>query len=164
MNLSEWFDRQLQASAEGFCWSVKQVPAERRLAQPPRPLGEWTVARHAFHMVYYERTIALPSMRQWLGDPCPTVDDDDEDTAWDDNQDIDSLVAQFQAVRAEQVALLPQFEPALWEDRRDAVWGSVTLRWVVSKTYQHTCEHTNNILQLALFWDVMARRQERKDD
>jgi hypothetical protein len=115
-------------------------------------------------MVYYERTIALPSMRQWLGDPCPIVENDDEDNAWDDNQDIDSLVAQFQAIRAEQVALLPQFEPALWGDRRDAVWGSVTLGWVVSKTYQHTCEHTNNILQMALFWDVMARRQEREDD
>ena len=33
------------------------------------------------------------------------------------------------------------------------IWGPVTLSWVVSKTYQHTAEHTGDILRIALFWD-----------
>jgi hypothetical protein len=162
MDLSTWFHSQLQASAEGFIWGVEQVPLERRYARPPGPLGEWTAARHIFHMAYYERTIALPSMHQWLGGSRPSVDDADEDIAWGGSQDLDSLLSQFRAVRAEQIALLPRFEPALWEERREAVWGPVTLRWVVSKTYQHTCEHSHDVLCLALFWDIYARRQERE--
>jgi hypothetical protein len=160
MDLSVWFHSQLQASAEGFIWGVEQIPLERRYARPPGPLGDWTAARHVFHMAYYERTIALPSMRQWLGEPCPSVDDDDEDRAWGDGKDLDSLVAQFWAVRSEQIMLLPRFDPALWEEQREAVWGPVTLRWVVSKTYQHTCEHSHDVLRLALFWDMYAHRQE----
>jgi len=63
-------------------------------------------------------------------------------------------------VRAEQIALLPRFENTLWEERRGALWGPVTLRWVVSKTYQHTCEHSHDVLRLALFWDFYTHPQE----
>ena len=160
MDLSAWFHSQLQASAEGFIWGVEQIPPERHYARPPRALGEWTAARHVFHMAYYERAIALPSMRQWLGEPRPCVDDADEDRAWNDGNDLDSLVAQFWAGRREQIALLPRFDAALWEERREAICGPVTLRWVVSKTYQHTCEHSHDVLCLALFWDRYAHLQE----
>ena len=159
MDLSVWFQSQLQASAEGFIWGVEQVPQERRYVQPPQPLGEWTAARHVFHLLNYERTVAIPSMHQWLGKPCPSVDDD-EDIAWGGGQELDNLFAQLRAVRAEQIALLPRFENTLWEERREALWGPVTLRWVVSKTYQHTCEHSHDVLRLALFWDFYARPQE----
>jgi hypothetical protein len=105
-------------------------------------------------MVFYEQTIALPSMHQWLSAECPSIDDLDEDAAWVARQDnVDSLLAQFRNVRSEQLALLPQFNNSLWEETREAVWGPVTLRWVVSKTYQHTAEHTNDVMRIALFWD-----------
>ena len=158
-NLSDWFRHQLQASADGFVWAVEQVPAARRFVSPPNlwGLGEWTVARHAFHMVYYDEGIALPSMRQWLGAQIQAFDEDGEDAAWGDGQDLDTLLTRFRATRAEQIALMDEFDSELWEEARDAPWGSVNLRWVVSKTYQHTLEHTHNILQIALFWDFAAR-------
>ena len=81
MNLTQWFDNQLQASADGFAWGTEQVPNSQRYIQPPAGLGEWTVARHVFHLLYYEQTIALPSMRQWLGEACPSTDELDEDVA-----------------------------------------------------------------------------------
>ncbi|MBM2848116.1 MAG: hypothetical protein HW418_1058, partial [Anaerolineales bacterium] len=142
MNLSQWFQTQLHSSAEGFAWSVEQVPPERRYVPPPRPLGEWSAARHAFHLLYYEQTIALPSMRQWLGGPMSFLRGPDEDAAWGRGQAVESLLAQFREIRAEQIAILPQCDDALWEETRRAVWGPVTLRWVVTKTYQHTAEHT----------------------
>jgi hypothetical protein len=154
MNLAQWFQIQLQASADGFVWGAEQVPIGRRHLQPPEGLGEWTAVRHIFHMVYYEQTIALPSMRQWLGAESPSIDGLDEDGAWVATQkSVESLLAQFRAIRAEQLALIPMLAEPAWDETREGVWGPVTLRWVVSKTYQHTAEHTNDILRIALFWD-----------
>jgi hypothetical protein len=161
MNLLHWFHDQLRASADGFVWGAEQVPNARRFVQPPKGLGEWIAARHIFHMVYYEQTIALPSMQQWLGAECPSTDHLDEEVAWGEGQaNFESLLAQFRLVRAEQVALLPKFDALAWETTREAVWGSVSLRWVVSKTYQHTAEHTNDVMRMALFWDAFEARQK----
>jgi len=71
-------------------------------------------------------------------------------------QAVESLLAQFREIRAEQIALLLKFDDALWEETRRAVWGPVTLRWVVTKTYQHTAEHTHDVLSLALYWDAVV--------
>ena len=156
MDYSDWFQRQLQASMDGFVWGAEQVPAARRTVPPPHYLGAWTAARHVFHMIYYEQTIARPSMHQWLGGTRPVLDELDEDAAWNDGakaKDFDSLLAEFQSVRREQMALLPKFDHSTWMTTREAVWGPVTLLWVVSKTYQHTAEHTHDVMSIALFWD-----------
>ena len=154
MNFSDWFREQLHVGGEGFAWSAEQVPEARRYVQPPRGLGEWPVARHVFHMLYYEQTIALPSMHQWLGGIIPIIEDSDEDVAWANNKEsIETLLAQFRNIRAEQISLLPKFENYAWNETRRAVWGPVTLLWVVSKTFQHTAEHTNDVMQMRLWWD-----------
>jgi len=164
MNLSQWFHDQLQASAEGFVWGAEQVPDVRQDLQPPEGLGEWTAARHIFHLWYYEQTIALPSMRQWLGEAFPTTEIPDEDIVWSESQpDVESLLVKFKKVRSEQIALLPKFDETLWHENRQAVWPRpVTLLWVVSKTYQHTAEHINDVMRIALFWDLFAARQKAK--
>ena len=152
---SEWFQAQLQSSAEGFVWATEQVPEARRDARPPRGLGQWTVARHVFHLWYYENTIALPSMQQWLGGAFPFLDDKDEDLDWGKTEDtVEDLLEKFRTVRAEQIALLPEFDDAAWNSTRRAVWGPVTLLWVVSKTYQHTAEHIHDVMSIGLFWDA----------
>ena len=155
MDLTQWFSTQLDASAEGFLWAVEQVPPGRRLAKPPRGLGEWNVARHVFHMMYYEQQIALPSMKIWLGEPFTLSDEEyDEDSAWGEGRAIEPMIADFRAVRAEQIVLLPQFSEHVWEETRSTTWGDVSLKWVVTKTYQHTNEHTSDVLRMALFWDM----------
>jgi len=162
MNLSQWFHDQLQASADGFIWGARQVPGTRRLLQPPEGLGEWSATRHVFHMVFYEQTIALPSMQQWLGEGCPSLDGLDEDVAWvEGKDDFEGLLAEFHKVRTEQVALLPKFDDPTWNTTIETNWGPVTLAWVVSKTYQHTAEHTNDVLRIALFWDRYMARQSK---
>ena len=154
-NFSQWFDEQLQVSANGFVWGTEQVPEARRYAPPPKGLGEWTVARHVFHLWFYEQTIALPSMQQWLSGTIPFLDDVDEDIAWSNAQDnVEILLEKFKAVRAEQIALLPNFDETTWNATREAVWGPVSLLWVVSKTYQHTAEHINDVMRIGLFWDA----------
>lgn len=160
MDPSQWFREHLQVSAEGFIWAVEQIPPERCYALPPFPLGEWSAARHAFHMLFYERTFALPSMRQWLGGPPPDVFGLSEEAAWAGGPaggsapNLDELQASFREIRVEQVELLPEFSDSAWDEPRNTLWGPMPLRWVVTKTYQHTAEHTHDVLSLALFWDM----------
>lgn len=157
MNFSEWFHKQLPASAEGFVWGAELVPETRRYRTPPSGLGEWTAARHIFHMQYYERTIALPSMQLWAGEARPSTGFVAEEEAWHSaNQDFRNLLHEFKKVRVEQVALLPKFDQEAWISSRETGWGPVTLLWVVSKTYQHTAEHTHDVMRMALFWDAFA--------
>ena len=159
MDLSQWFSTHLDTSAEGFLWAIEQVPPERRLIRPPEPLGEWNVARHLFHMMYYEQVIALPSMQLWLDDSLTMTDERyDEDAAWGKGREIEPMLADFRTVRAEQIVLLPKINEQQWEEKRATVWGDMTLKWVVTKTFQHTNEHTHDVLRLALFWDMMRRR------
>ncbi len=163
MDLSQWFSMQLNAGAEGFLWAVEQVPAERRLVTPPTGLGQWNVPRHAFHIAYYEQTVVLPTMQLWVGEPRSLTEIElDDDTAWDEGKPLESIMQDFRAVRAEQILLLQMYIEEAWEETRSAVWGDVTLKWVVTKTYQHTCEHIHDVLRLALFWDGYQRRQEQQ--
>jgi hypothetical protein len=157
MNLAKWFHDQLQSSADGFAWAVEQVPSNRLYLRPPSPvLGVWSAARHAFHIQFYERTIALPSMRQWLGDPLPNMVGVNEDAAWTVGNDLTKVLEEFSAVRAVQIALLPEYEELAWEQPRKTIWEQQTLRWVLSKTFQHTAEHTHDVLSIALFWDHLG--------
>jgi hypothetical protein len=164
MNIAQWFHDQLQAGADGFVWGIEQIPSSRQYVQPPNGLGEWTAERHVFHMVYYEQMFALPRMLQWLGDICPVIDGTDENIAWNKNQsNVESLLANFRKVRAEQVTLLSKFEDSAWNSVRATGWGPVSLLWVVSKTYQHTAEHISDIMRIALLWDIFTTRQKNKD-
>jgi len=164
---SLFFTDKLRESAENFIWAVGQAPEERQFVPPPKPLGEWSVMRQVFHMMHYERTIALPTMRQWLGEPRPPREAwEQEEAIWNNGQGHDParLLADFRAVRDEQIALLPHFDSSSWDEPRVAIWGpaTTTLYWTVSKTYQHTFEHTNSILQIALFADMIVARIEKQ--
>jgi hypothetical protein len=105
-------------------------------------------------MLYYEQNVALPRMRHWLFESCRETPVPPEEVAWGDGHDLEFILYRFRTVRAGQIALLAQYDAADWDDERYfSGWGSVTLRWLVSKTYQHTAEHTHAVLGLALFWD-----------
>lgn len=82
----------------------------------------------------------------------------DEEDAWQRVQveTIEPLVAQFRAIRMEQLALLPLFKERTWYEERQTFEEdeSATLLWVVTKTYQHTAAHTNDLLRMVFFWDI----------
>lgn len=164
MNFSQWFQDQLQTSADGFIWGAQQVPVARRLLQPPEGLGEWSTARHIFHMMFYEQSYALPSMRQWIGEPRLSLEGLDEDVAWGEGKDdVEIMLAEFKKVRIDQLALLPMFGEKAWNTSCETIWGPVTLAWVVSKTYQHTAEHTSDVMRIALFWDDFVEWNKQKN-
>jgi hypothetical protein len=65
---------------------------------------------------------------------------------------MDEMLNQFRTIRMAEISLLPEFEPSAWEGTRATVfWGEVSLVWMVGKTYQHTLEHTHDLLRFSPF-------------
>jgi hypothetical protein len=158
MELSKWFDYQLRSTLDGFLWAVQQLPRERLYALPPSPLGEWSAAQHVFHMLTYEQKLALPTMYQWLGAP-PVAREVNGKQAEEELPAVEEMLSQFKQVRESQLAMLLKFEDADWNFVRSTTfWGEVSLYWLVCKTYEHTNEHTHDILRLVLFWDRIIAR------
>jgi hypothetical protein len=161
MDASALFERQLSANTEAFAWAVGQVPPERLFLTPPRLLGEWPAARQAFHLLYYEREVALPSTHLWAGGSYPTFDGYNEQFAWDAwDRDIEAVLAEFAGVREGQLEVFRQVDEAAWDQERDTPWGHRSLYWVASKTLQHAFEHTNAVLKTALLWEHYERRSQ----
>lgn len=156
-NWCEWFRYQLKASGEGLTWAFSQIDADLLYKLPPSAnyMGTWTPARHVWHITEYDRCVALPSMRQWLGGSIPG------DDAWPDNDETweavtdrsrEALTTAFHAVRDEQINLLNDLQSVDWATTRDTVWGSKPLSLVVTKTYQHTFEHGDTLLRMSMWW------------
>lgn len=167
MDESDFFAEQLRALTRHLLWAADQVPEERRFLRPPFQNAEWCAAREVFHLMNYEREVALPSMRLWLGGPA--LDDLkflDEDALWETEGQHLAYSMHLQLlsdVRDAQIALLPALA-GHWSEARETVWSNpalppVTLHWVVAKTLQHSAEHISAISRLALFWDVAAHRR-----
>jgi hypothetical protein len=160
-SISQWFDYQLRSTLDGFIWAVHQLPDERWDKLPPQPLGQWSAADHVFHILDYEKRLALPTMYQWLGET-PVIREKIEEKTEQGLAPIEEMLREFERVRTVEISLLFKFDPATWNSiRKTAVWGEVSLHWLVCKTYQHTTEHTHNILSLNLFWDRILARAAR---
>ena len=153
MELSQWFDYQLRSTLDGFIWAVQQVPKERLYTLPPTPLGEWSADQHVFHMLEYEERFVLPSMYQWLGVPA-IIPEESEKGIEQSPPQIEEKLSLFEQIRESEISMLSKFDPTAWNTiQKTTFWGEVSLYWLVCKTYQHTAEHTHNVLSLTLFWD-----------
>jgi hypothetical protein len=108
-------------------------------------------------MLYYEREGVLPHMQHWTDgslDLTHTFHHYDEDgTLQNGDHPIDTMLQEFRQIRTEQIVLLPNFTEQLWHEVQPSGWGNRNMNWIVSKTFQHTTDHTNTILQMALFWE-----------
>lgn len=162
MDESSMFVELFRATTTHLLWAAEQVPDERRFLRPPFPNADWSSAQEIFHLGLYERSVALPSMRLWLGDSVIDVEAfSDEEKLWaaeGQHTSYSTLLQRLSDVRDEQIALLPALT-GQWAETRETIWSNpalppVTLRWVVSKTLQHSAEHTSAISQLTLFWDL----------
>ncbi|GLV59405.1 hypothetical protein KDH_62320 [Dictyobacter sp. S3.2.2.5] len=167
MDYVQHFTRLLQHSCNDFIWATQQIAVEKLNSVPPHRPESWSVARIIFHLRFQEEKVVLPNMRLWLTDRALYARQDDvlieryaafetltqdEEEAWLQQPDIQAALKHFQTQRTIQIALLQEIDADIWEDRRATVWGEVTLRWAVTKTYQHSVEHINDVLKPALYW------------
>ena len=159
MSVSDFFAGQLRVTADQLIWAAGQIPEARRYLASD---GHWSAAQIVFHLTNYERIAVLPSARRWDGGP--VVDDSRLDRELDDwsitgrNMAWDDLIAEFEAVRSEQIALVSRMA-GRWDESRFTPWTlndapPITLRWLVTKTLQHTFEHSDELLRMRLYWDM----------
>jgi hypothetical protein len=156
---ADWFARAINMSTESLAWGFESIPQERRSAAPPQKLGEWTVARQLFHILYYEREVALPSVRLWVGGEYPTFEDYDEAGAWSLRAESGNELEELRSVRDDIIETLRAAKISDWHEALRTPWGEKTLYWVASKTYQHGIEHLSGVLRAAMLWDHYASRQ-----
>ncbi|HSK88753.1 MAG TPA: DinB family protein [Anaerolineales bacterium] len=152
-----WFRHQLQASGDGFAWAYSQIAPVLRESMPPDPdyFGTWPPARHVWHVTEYERCLVIPSMNQWLGAARPPEDawpDDDHTWAQVQQQGIEELPSAFRRIRQQQIDLLDKLTHTDWDSPRETLWGYKPLSMIVTKTFQHTYEHGDTLLRMAIWW------------
>lgn len=135
--------------------------AARHYCRPPKGLGDWSVARHVFHMLDYERQIAVPVMQQWLGAP-PAVVGWEEEASWQANCRFRPSRSSWKnsgPCASSRLLCSPDWGAHLARAANDGLGtGPVVLGG--SKTYQHTNEHTSDVLCMALNWDYYAAREQ----
>jgi hypothetical protein len=123
---------------DGFLWAVEQVPSERLTSIPPAELGEWTVARHIFHLYFYENTVSYYYMREWLKKPSLYSGDFDEEKAWIETGQtltIPQLLQQFREAREAQIALLPHITENLWHEIHPTGFSLPhDLKWIITES------------------------------
>lgn len=168
MDYTQFFTTLLQSGTDTLLWAIEQVPEDRLYSVPSKRPESWSVARIVMHLHYQEEQVVLPCIRLWLSDKYSALrqsEDEkrierykdyamlthDEEIIWQQTASIATSREKFRVGRLEQISLIACFAPEQWEQTRETVWGSVTLRWSITKTYQHTVEHCNDILKHALY-------------
>src|SRR5450631_2847369 len=136
MDTKQRFQEQLRTSMDEFLWAVSLIPLER-LYLVPRP-DRWPVARLLFHLVSYERKIALPTMRQWLGEPKPQAGSQEEDAQkeerlWNNGEEheLTAMIEDLKEVRGQEIELLNQLSEESLLEEQNVIWGKRSLAWVV---------------------------------
>lgn len=163
MSEAEWFRAQLLTGLDLFERAIEQVPESRRCDLPPdgageAALGDRTAAHHVFHLLFQERTGSLPLLAWWAGGPQAGYRGPTEEDAWSEDATVEQLLAELRALRREQADLVAAIEPSGWDEVRSTPWGDATLRWIMTRTLQHTHEHTHDVLSLGLYWGWIESR------
>ncbi len=153
--------RRLRDSLSDLEFGLARSPEQWHQALPPElPADAWTVAMNLAHLTIYEESVAL----RLLGSFDPAFDPAGErrggDEAWFYNEalalsaeSIEAMLSRLRAARLGQIEIVE----TLGEERINSgvtpLWPDPehTAGWVATKTFQHTWEHGNAILQVALF-------------
>lgn len=159
MDHAGFFRGQLTNSADTLAWAVQQIPTGRWFVAPLPAFGEMSVAQMVFHVAWSDRHILIPQLNQWLDadqPPLQRADIPDEPAAWREtvsHANMETLLADFRDGRDTMLSTLEAYPAQAWDTTHPTLWGEVTLRWMLTRVYQHTVEHTDTLLKMGLFWD-----------
>lgn len=171
MNSKNFLAKQLEETAQSIDWAINLVPEDRLLEIAPHSVhlkadetlkkyfGLWSAYRLLFHLVHYEENWAVPGLKHWLGDALPPKNKmKNEEEMWEKELqkgvDLKSMLNRFHTVRGKQVELINKMQNKTWTEKKsNTYWGEATAEFSVSKTIQHTFEHGNKMMRIALHWD-----------
>ncbi len=146
--------------------AARRIPAQWTHANPAfYPTDGWTVAMNLAHLTVYEEAMANPVLAAMAkgGDGVGATKSDVEtwflnDTLALSPEPLDALLKRLSAARGGALAIVESFDDARWNAPITPLWNSGrhgdglhSPAWVAMKTFQHTWEHGNAVLRMALF-------------
>jgi hypothetical protein len=157
--------RRLRDSLADIEFGVSLVPAEWTHVFPPPPADAWSVAMNLAHLVVYEEELGNPILSSLArgGDGTDAVRPNmpawwEPDAKALSGEPLDALLSRLRAARSRHVDLVESFDDTSFNTAVCPVFGARWREgalhspgWIASKTWQHTWEHGNAVLRVALF-------------
>ncbi len=168
MDSRAFLAKQLDQTGQIIEWAISLFSEERLSEEPSHRthpnapegiesfFGKWSALRVLFHLLYYEETIVLPSLKHWVGEPVPIYPkSSEEEQEWKKCDNKTKLLDRFREVRKRQLEIINRIDPIDWDNDKLVYHGhgKVSAYWFVSKTIQHTFAHGDKLLRKALYWD-----------
>lgn len=159
-------ERQLRESLRVLELAVAHAPQRwHRPAEEDAPADFWGVAMNLAHLTVYEERIAAPVLEALAdgGDaadavrPGATADWEEREAAALSREPVGRILARLRAARERQTAALRRIPDERFAVPATPHWARVrstalkSPAWVAAKTVQHTWEHGNSVMQIALF-------------
>ncbi len=162
--------QRLEESLKAIEWAASLVPPEwaHRSPSGTRMSSEenaWSVAMNLGHLVLYAERLPCPVLESllsggdgvgdtWFKEPSPYEAPAVELAS----QPIDGILRRLREARAREVSLAMSFSEVAWAAPATRAWGASgygprlhSPARVVSKSLQHSWEHGNSIMRVALF-------------
>ena len=158
--------RLLRDSFEIVAAAARSIPSAWTHANPDwYPPDAWSVAINIAHMAVYEAQMANPVLAAMAsgGDGVGATKSDAESWFLADAialapEPLDALLTRLSAARQDAIAIVASFDDVRWNAPITPLWnsgrhgsGRHSPAWVAMKTFQHTWEHGNAVLRMALF-------------
>ena len=147
-------------------WAVSLLPERWSHALPDYYEPEaWGAAMNVAHLAVYEDKLAGPVLASLAAggdgtDASASVDERTAEAFAIADQPLPALLDRLRRARQRQIETVEAFDPERFNVPVTPLWGEGYPRygsrlhsaaWVATKTFQHTWEHGNAILRLALF-------------
>ena len=155
----------LQSSLAIVRWAAQQVPDRWTHAIPDYYASDaWSVARNLAHMTIYEEGISAPVLRALAagGDGSGAIRSPREEFLTGaealSEESVADILRRLMVCREEQIEVISGYEDERFNAPATILWATGqhgtpphSAGWVATKTFQHTWEHGNAILRMALF-------------
>jgi hypothetical protein len=154
--------RQLEESLRLLERAVAATPERWHRPAPGEeaPPDFWGVAMNLAHLALYEENWPVPVLEALAAgapEPAPPATSDEAEeraTKALAAEPLEALLERLRAARRRQVDALRAMPDERFEGATTLRWGRRprTAAWVAAKTVQHTWEHGNTVMQIALFY------------
>jgi hypothetical protein len=152
--------RQLEESLRLLERAVAATPERWHRPAPGEevPPDFWGVAMNLAHLALYEENHPVPVLEA-LADgtpersPATSGEAEEHETKALAVEPLEAILDRLRAARRRQVDALRAMTDDRFESATTMRWGRpLPAAWVATKTLQHTWEHGNTVMQIALFY------------
>jgi hypothetical protein len=155
--------RRLRDSLADVEFALQMIPPQWTHEAPEvrgLPADSWTVAMNLAHLAIYDEEVGGVMLESFAPgfDPTERHHGGGETWFYDDavalsHEPVEVILGRLRSGRQRQIAIVEAHDDAWLHGGTTPLWPDPlhTPGWVATKTFQHTWEHGNAILRVALF-------------